>query len=136
MKASTLSFRTAVLLGLTGMAWGIAMGISRDHSTMPAHAHLNLLGWVSLFLFGIYYRLHPATDTGRLALAQVVSWAIGTVVMIIGVAGVHSGREALEPLAAVGSLVVITSMLLFATLVFRPAAADRAASRAFLTPAE
>jgi hypothetical protein len=136
VKASTLSFRIAVLLGLIGMAWGIVMGISRDHSTMPAHAHLNLLGWVSLFLFGIYYRLHPATDGGRLALAQVLLWGFGTVVMIVGVTGVHSGREALEPFAAVGSLVVVTSMLLFAMLVFRPAAADRATSRAFLSPAE
>jgi len=40
------------------MAWGIFMAASRDHSSMPAHAHLNLLGWVSLFLFGIYYRMH------------------------------------------------------------------------------
>jgi len=30
------------------------MGISKDHAAMPAHAHLNLLGFVSLFLFGFY----------------------------------------------------------------------------------
>src|ERR1700721_3801623 len=60
MKASILSFRAAVLMVIAGMIWGIVMGISQDHSTMPAHAHLNLLGWVSLFLFGIYNPLHPA----------------------------------------------------------------------------
>jgi hypothetical protein len=38
------------------------MAASRDHSSTPAHAHLNLLGWVSLFLFGIYYRMHPTAD--------------------------------------------------------------------------
>jgi hypothetical protein len=32
---------------------------AHDHSIMPAHAHLNLLGWVSLFLFGIFYKLIP-----------------------------------------------------------------------------
>ena len=71
MKASILSFRAAVLMVIAGMIWGIVMGISQDHSTMPAHAHLNLLGWVSLFLFGIYYHLHPAVDLNRLALVQV-----------------------------------------------------------------
>ncbi len=55
MKASILSFRAAVLMVIVGMVWGIVMGIGQDHSTLPAHAHLNLLGWVSLFLFGIYY---------------------------------------------------------------------------------
>ena len=52
MKASTLCFRAAVLLVLAGMVWGLQMAISEDHSAFPAHAHLNLLGWVSLFLFG------------------------------------------------------------------------------------
>ncbi|MBX9823195.1 MAG: hypothetical protein K2Y19_21540, partial [Afipia birgiae] len=60
MKASSLSFFAAVIAVLIGMSWGIVMAISKDHSAMPAHAHLNLLGWVSLFLFGIFYRLHPS----------------------------------------------------------------------------
>jgi len=135
MKASTLSFRTAVLLGLVGMAWGITMGISHDHSTMPAHAHLNLLGWVSLFLFGVYYRLHPATNVGRLALAQIATWALGTVVMTVGVAAIHAGHEGADPIAAIGSLIVVGSMLLFATLVFRPAG-DHAGAPRMLAPAE
>ena len=74
MKASVLCFRAAVLLVIAGMLWGIVMGISEDHSTMPAHAHLNLLGWVSLFLFGIYYHLHPTIDRNRLATLQVWIW--------------------------------------------------------------
>ncbi len=54
MKASSLSFLAAVIAAVTGMAWGLIMGISENHVTMPAHAHLNLLGWVSLFLIGIF----------------------------------------------------------------------------------
>jgi hypothetical protein len=65
MKASSLSFQTAIVLVVVGMAWGLHMGISRDHAAMPAHAHLNLLGFVLLFLFGLYYRLHPALDRSR-----------------------------------------------------------------------
>ena len=71
MKASVLSFRSAVLILVAGVIWGIAMGISEDHSTFSAHAHLNLLGWVSLFLFGIYYHLPPSLDSNRLASMQV-----------------------------------------------------------------
>jgi hypothetical protein len=119
MKASVLSFRAAVILVIVGMIWGIVMGISEDHSTFPAHAHLNLLGWVSLFLFGIYYHLHPAIDREALASVQVWTWIVGTVVMAVGVALVHSGRAPGEPIAAVSSLVVLGDMMLFGWLVFR-----------------
>ena len=54
MKASSLSFQAGVVLLVVGMIWGIQMGISKDHAALPAHAHLNLLGFVSLFLFGFY----------------------------------------------------------------------------------
>jgi hypothetical protein len=119
MKASVLSFRAAVLLVIAGMIWGILMGISQDHSTMPAHAHLNLLGWVSLFLFGIYYHLHPAVDCSRLASVQVWVWIAGTIILTIGVGLVHSGHEIGDPIAAVSSLIVLADTLVFGWLVFR-----------------
>src|SRR6185437_4655401 len=79
MKASSVSFQAAVVFVIVGMVWGLIMAISGDHSAMPAHAHLNLLGWVSLFLFGVFYHLHPAIDRSRAALVQVVVWIVGTV---------------------------------------------------------
>jgi hypothetical protein len=120
MTASVLSFRAAVVMVIAGMIWGIAMGISQDHSTLPAHAHLNLLGWVSLFLFGIYYHLHPAVDRSVLASWQVWIWIAGTIILTIGVGLVHSGHEIGDPIAAVSSLLVLADTLLFAWLVFRP----------------
>ena len=135
MKASALSFRAAVLLVIAGMLWGIIMGISQDHSTMPAHAHLNLLGWVSLFLFGIYYHLHPAIDRSGLASLQVWIWIAGTLVMTIGVALVHSGHAIGDPIAAVSSLVVLADTLLFGWLVFRGEPAELIPMRSTM-PAE
>lgn len=119
MRASVLSFRAAVVMGVAGMIWGIVMGISHDHSTFPAHAHLNLLGWVSLFLFGVYYRLHPAIDRDRLASLQVQVWIGATIILAIGVALLQSGTAIGETIAAVGSLIVLAAMLLFGFLVFR-----------------
>jgi hypothetical protein len=82
------------------MVWGIVMAISQDHSSMPAHAHLNLL--VSLFLFGIFYHLHPAKDGSRVAMAQVCIWIAATLVLTLGVALVHSGNQLGDPIAGVG----------------------------------
>ena len=119
MKASSASFQAAVLFVLAGMIWGLQMAISDDHSAFPAHAHLNLLGWVSLFLFGIYYRLNPALDASRAAIVQVGIWCIGTVIMVIGVGLVHTGHESGDPIAAVGAIMVFVGMAHFAWLVFQ-----------------
>ncbi len=119
MRASSLSFLTAVAFGLVGMAWGIQMAASGDHSAMPAHAHLNLLGWVSLFLFGIFYHLHPAIDRSMLAIVQVGLWAASTVMLSIGVGLLTTGHPIGEPIAAVSSLFVVAAMLLFGWNVLR-----------------
>ena len=129
MKASILCFRAAVLMAAAGMIWGIVMGISQDHATLPAHAHLNLLGWVSLFLFGIYYHLHPAIDRSRVASLQIWIWIVGTIVLTIGVGLVHTGHEIGDPIAAVSSLVVLADTLLFGWLVFHREPAELAGPR-------
>jgi hypothetical protein len=135
MKASSLSFQAAVLAALAGMVWGIVMAASGDHSAMPAHAHLNLLGWVSLFLFGIFYHLHPGLDRSRTAITQVSVWIAATVILTIGVGLVHVGHGIGDPVAAVGSLAVLADMLLFGWLVVRRGRAEKA-EPASAVPAE
>ena len=136
MKASSLSFRAAVLLVVVGMIWGITMAISENHQTMPAHAHLNLLGWVSLFLFGIFYHLHPAIDRSRAALLQVWTWIGATVLLTIAVGMIYTGRPIGDSIAAIASIVILLDMLLFGWLVFRREAAESSLRRASAVPAE
>jgi peptidoglycan/LPS O-acetylase OafA/YrhL len=119
VKASSLCFQAAVVFVIAGMLWGISMAISENHAAFPAHAHLNLLGWASLFLFGVYYRLHPALEKGRLTLLQVWSWIVGTAVLVAGVGLISTGHPGAEPIAAIGSLIALAAMLLFGWTVFR-----------------
>ncbi|WP_201861452.1 hypothetical protein [Microvirga soli] len=136
MHASSLSFRLAVLFVIAGMAMGIGMAMTQDHALMPAHAHLNLLGWVSLFLFGIYYERRPALDASRLAMIQVVLWSLGTVVLTSAVSAIHLGYHAAEPIAAIASLIVLAAMIQFAYFVFRPERNVAPGPAAHLSPAE
>jgi hypothetical protein len=62
MKASALFLRTAVVAVLIGSCLGLAMGVTHDFTLTAVHAHVNLVGWASMFLFGLYYRLTPAAD--------------------------------------------------------------------------
>jgi len=110
MRASVLSFQAAVIFVVAGMIWGLVMAISVDHTTLPAHAHLNLLGWVSLFLFGIYYRLHPWLEGAISAIVQVWVWIVGTIILSIGVALAYTGHVVGDPVAAVGSIIVSFSI--------------------------
>lgn len=119
MKASSLAFPAAVMFGIAGMAWGMIMGISQDHAAMPAHAHLNLLGWVSLFLMGLYYRLHPSLDSSRAALAQAGFWIVGSIVHPAGMGLVLRGHMFGGPMIGVGAVLLLASMLLFGWQVSR-----------------
>ena len=52
-RLASSCFVIATLAAVTGMAMGIVMAASHDHSLALAHAHLNLLGWVSMALYGL-----------------------------------------------------------------------------------
>jgi hypothetical protein len=115
-----LLFRISVSLGLTGMRLGILMGIRQDFALMPAHAHLNLLGFVVMFLSGLYYRVFPQAAASRLAPYQAFVSVAGAIVFPIGIASVIlGGHERFEPLVVGGALTVFLGMALFAVIVFR-----------------
>ena len=120
MRASTLAIRAAVLFAISGIALGIGMAMSKNHMLHSAHAHINLVGWVSLFLFSMYYKAHPAVDGSRCALVQVGSWIIGGALVGAGVTLIYAVGPQYEPFAAIGSLIVFASLLIFAYVVFRP----------------
>jgi cbb3-type cytochrome oxidase subunit 1 len=83
-----LFLRTAVIYVIAGMSLGIFMALSDDHSQMPTHAHMNLLGWASMALYAVVYRVWP--EAMRSPLARWHFWIanLGTLVVVIGVAGI------------------------------------------------
>jgi hypothetical protein len=108
---------------LLGMLAGIFMGIREDFALAPAHAHLNLVGGVLLFLFGLYYRVVPAAGTTTLAKVQGWLHILGAILFPVGVALVILKGPSFIATTIVGSLVVTAAMALFAVIVFRSAQA-------------
>ena len=117
----SLMMCVSVVVLFGGMVLGIAMGISEDFALQPAHAHLNLLGGILLFVFGLYYRLVPAA--GKSALAKVQGWLhmIGGILMPLGVAAVVTYGTGFITIPILGSLIMLAAMALFAVIVFRTA---------------
>ncbi len=119
-KVSELFFKTAIVFLILGIAAGLQMAISEDHSAFPAHAHINLLGWVTSAIFGGYYALNPQKAARRIATIHYWLYTVGLVLMLPALYFMMHGHPALEPFAIVGSLIVAVAVLVFAFVVFSP----------------
>ena len=106
----------AVLQALVGMGLGIFMGISGDYTLAPAHAHNNLLGWVSMAIFGLYYAVAGEVTAKRLAAVHFWLALVANLVFPLGIGLVVTGKG--EALSVVGSLLEVLSMLLFGIIVW------------------
>lgn len=112
MRRLPLAFFTAATLCvLAGMVWGAVMGSTEDFSLMPAHAHLNLVGWASLALMGTFYAL-----TGRSGRVGWLNFGLSTaavVVMIPALALYLGGDKPAHNAVAIGSGLAILGMAAF-----------------------
>ncbi len=122
MKGISVYFMIMAVLAVTiGMAWGIFMAITQDHAMAPAHAHLNLVGWVTMSIFAFYYHLVPEAQEGILPKIHLAVAGLGLVIMIPGI--VIAIGETTEALAATGSILTFLSMLLFLSVVLKTVSA-------------
>ncbi len=51
-RIANLYFRTAIVFLILGISIGLHMSITGNHAATGAHAHANLLGWVTMAIFG------------------------------------------------------------------------------------
>ncbi|MCB1389102.1 MAG: hypothetical protein KDK12_08195 [Rhodobacteraceae bacterium] len=117
MTTPRLFLLFGVLCLLTGMSWGIHMSIQQNFSLAPAHAHLNLIGFVLSTLFGLYYAVTPAAGGSGLARLHLGIHAAAVVIMVPGI--VTAIREQGEIAAIVGSLLAVLSALTFLVQLLR-----------------
>jgi cbb3-type cytochrome oxidase subunit 1 len=100
----------AVALSI-GVGMGIYMGIAHDFSLAPVHAHMNLVGWVSLALFGVTYKLYPELQERWPA---KLHFALAAPAAILFPIGIYLSINLGQPLLAIAaSLVWAAGVLLF-----------------------
>ncbi|SER24823.1 Cytochrome C and Quinol oxidase polypeptide I [Gracilibacillus ureilyticus] len=113
LKIAVVYFVTGVLLGLT-------MGITQNFSFTSVHAHINLLGWVSLALIGVIYYCYPQAGTTSLAKAHFWLHNLGLPIMqgalfIMLLTGNHS----MAGVTIAGSLMLVIGVILFLINIFK-----------------
>lgn len=113
-------WKIAVVYLIVGVLLGLLMGILQDWRLTSIHAHMNLLGWVSMALFGVFYHYRPAAADTTLARAHFWLHNIGVPVMQGSLAvEILTGNAAVLPIVIAASLAVIAGVILFAVNVFR-----------------
>lgn len=114
-------FLLASITIVIGMGLGLYMALAQDHQLGPVHAHLNVIGWLSLFMLGLYYRVHPAAR-GTWVTLQVATMTAGYILMTANLAGLLlSGNGIFLAGAFAGSALLIASMLMLVAIVWRTA---------------
>ena len=111
--------RLAVLYLIAGVSLGIFMAASHDHTMHPVHAHLNLLGWVTMALFAFFYRAWPEAAASRLAKVHFWVYVPAHFVQMVALAALFRGVTAIEPVLGVASFLVGGAILVFAVTVWK-----------------
>jgi cbb3-type cytochrome oxidase subunit 1 len=100
-----------LLYGIFGFSFGIWVGINQRLEQAHLHAHINLIGYASMALFGLIYRAFPSMAENRLAAAHFILFNIGAVIFLLGIPLAQAQQTV--ALAAGGSLTVLAGLLVF-----------------------
>jgi hypothetical protein len=128
MFVSNNFLRLGVLSALVGMSLGVWMGANENFVLRPVHAHINLLGFASMMLFGLFYRIFPAAGRGWLPMAHFFLSVVGFLILMPTLTLLLLGKPAFMPGMMISEIMLVTSMALFAFIVFRTTMAKEAAA--------
>jgi len=104
---------TAILYGILGLLLGLHMGMSKDHSQLPTHAHVMLIGWVSFAIFGFFYWLFGDAVPRWLAIVHFALAQLSLPVMIVALYAIYAEQPQYDPLAGIASIGYLASFLTF-----------------------
>ncbi|MEZ5796523.1 MAG: hypothetical protein R3D63_02940 [Paracoccaceae bacterium] len=107
-----------------GVLFGMYMGATGDHAMAPVHAHINLLGFTLMMVFGMAYHLVPAAGDSMLGRVHFWLHQAGALVLLIMLVLLFTDRlteAAMVPVAPLAELAVLLGVLIFALNMLRHA---------------
>lgn len=108
----------AVIYLLAGTTFGVVMGMTQTLQYAPVHAHINLLGWATLALTGIIYKLYPAAAASRLGKVHFWSYNLVLPLLMVALYLYFGGNTSLAPVMGILSIITVLSLVLFAVNLF------------------
>ncbi len=120
-RVATAFFAAGSLLALCGMILGEYMGAHEDFTLAPLHAHINLLGWTTLVLYGAFYALTRESYSPRLAWINFWLSTLGILAMIPALALLLTSGDSATygPMLGIAGGIATLGLLTFIVSVFR-----------------
>ncbi len=128
ISVSNNFLRLGVLSALVGMTLGVWMGANQDFALRPVHAHINLLGFASMMLFGLFYRVFPAAGRGWLPMSHFVLSVVGFLILMPSLTLMLLGKPLFMPGMIASEIMLVASMALFVIIVFKATMTREAAT--------
>ncbi len=119
MFVSNNFLRLGALSALVGMSLGVWMGANQEFVLRPVHAHVNLLGFASMMLFGLFYRAFPAAGRGWLPMAHFGLSVVGFLILMPSLTLMLLARPLFMPGMIASEIMLVASMALFVVIVFK-----------------
>ncbi|GIP36914.1 hypothetical protein J31TS4_01940 [Paenibacillus sp. J31TS4] len=111
--------RIAAIYSLIGALIGSDMAGRKDYSMIPAHAHILVVGWLTLFAYGLFYYVFKDLSMVKTAKLQAWTALIGGGLMPFGMLLYYKMQNMGTLLAFIlPACVLLAAIVLFLALLF------------------
>lgn len=121
-KWSIRLIRFAAIFGFIGTFLGSKMAGSMDYSFRPIHAHILLVGWLSVFAWGIFYKVYKVRHKKLVSIHSILamSGAFGLTIgmWMYNINPFDLGQTFVSILFIVGGSLLLLAFLLFIVVTF------------------
>ena len=128
MFVSNNFLRLGALSALVGMALGVWMGANETFTLRPVHAHVNLLGFASMMLFGLFYRAFPEAGRGWMPMVHFVLSVVGFLILMPSLTLMLLAKPLFMPAMIASEIMLVASIALFVVIVFKATMTKEAAA--------
>jgi len=105
-----------------GICLGIFMAATHNHGQLPTHAHINLIGFLLSFGYGIIHKLWLGQPNPTIARIQYIVQQAATVTIIVGLFLLYGNfvpEAQLDPILGIAAISVLVSALLMLYMVLK-----------------
>lgn len=111
--------RISAIYALIGVLIGSDLAGRKDYSLVPSHAHILVVGWLTLFAYGIFYYVFKDVSMQRTARLHAWTSLIGGGAMPLSMMIYYKSMNTFTTILFISTAtVLLLAIILFAILVF------------------
>jgi hypothetical protein len=116
MKVHVVFMGIGLIFLVIGMLFGVWMGVQNDFRFAGAHAHWNLVGFVTSSIYGLTHRAYPRLAESRLTWIQCGLHVLGVLIFAPGIVIAVATEQ--HMMAIIGANILILAAVMFMFIYF------------------